>query len=247
MSVFPILKLCLLVLATCSAVLHELPDGFVERGLAIVVREDFARIEYRIGASDSTMQTQLAEWKIDASKLAGEELHRCFADSSLARLPGEMRVVLDGKTMKIKPVEALVGGQHHLSAILTFDVPLADIRGLASLRLEDHSFGTLDGAIRLAIKSTGEVMTRNSRFAPLLVRAERMELHRQPETGRQLPVEIRARLVFPEQEAPQKTGFSAVKWEEVNLRLGSDWMKDDSPPPEVSPKQSPHHSQVGPG
>ncbi len=224
----------MLLSMSCQCFAHELPDGFVERGIAVVVREDFARIEYRIGASDATMLMQLAEWKIDADSLTGEELRQCFADSALASLPHEMRIFVDGRALEFVPIDARVGGQHHVSAVIAFEVLMPEIDGLARLRIEDHAFGNLDGAIRLAFKSTGGVMTRNSKFAPVLVRADRQVLPLRSATGRKLPVQLGARMVFSAGKKVDSPEKLKVENGEIRQSLADKWLDEDSPPVETS-------------
>ena len=210
---------------------HELPDGFVERAVSVVVREDFARIEYRIGASDATMQMQLAQWNIETDSLEGEQLHNLFSESLIQRLPGELRVFLDGRALEIKPVEFRSGGQHHVSAVVTFDVPIVETAGLIRFRIEDHAFSKLDGAIRQAIKSSGQAMIRNSRFAPLLVRADRQILPERIGNNKNAPAQMGVRLILSKEAVTNPVQFDGIANESnAVISLNKSWNLEDRPP-----------------
>ena len=61
-----IFTLILLSAGISSAAPHQFEDGFVERTLAVVVRDNLATAEYSIGLNESTIETLLAEWESES-------------------------------------------------------------------------------------------------------------------------------------------------------------------------------------
>ena len=59
----PTLLTILLVCALNSPFIHKLDDGFVERSLAVTIRDSQAKCEYRIGLNNNTMTELVARWK----------------------------------------------------------------------------------------------------------------------------------------------------------------------------------------
>lgn len=64
----PVLLSFVLALGLSSTSAHKFEDGFVERTMAIVVRDKTATVEYSVGLNAKTMRDVLDQWEADSHK-----------------------------------------------------------------------------------------------------------------------------------------------------------------------------------
>ena len=250
--------------APLSTTVHTFEDGFVERSMAIVVRDRSAHVEYSIGLNESTVREVLVKWEpgADPSDSATPDVNRraltdplpVAPDESIApstdskqvtvtsnglESPGPMKVDATGKSTSTQPSEsrnpidghaispellakfkelapdAIVkaidircnGEKIEAFAIkegppprhpftitieLEFELPDSEI---CDLKINDHNFADQKGAARFSLKAAGRSMLIRSDVAPILVRAERIELSKVvSESERNSLTSINARL-----------------------------------------------------
>ncbi|MEM9942814.1 MAG: hypothetical protein AAF939_14720 [Planctomycetota bacterium] len=67
---------------------HELPDGFVERTMAVIVRDQTAFVEYRIGLNNQTMANLLNEWSNSEKTDSGDPAQKPLDDQTDLEKPG---------------------------------------------------------------------------------------------------------------------------------------------------------------
>lgn len=167
---------CFLTLAINEgqAVADELPPNFAEKTVMVEVREDEVFIEFRVGISAEDMERLCREAKIDLADDSPSELMSQFTKLIAPQVTEHLQVEIDGEKVDLQLSQALAGGIHHVSSMLEFKVPFKPTSTVATLKIVDRSFAELDGAIRMACKSRGAVMTRRSNVPVAIVRAERV-------------------------------------------------------------------------
>lgn len=253
-------------------VVHKFEDGFVERSVAIVVRNRTAYVEYSIGFNESTLRDILASWnQADANiaqtsgtgqphrrsdfkdsthvlpsankdrQTAGESsdsqapdrentmnLESAPADSSEPVKPdvelrkadqsGPVHTIAPDILSKLKrqapaeitngleincngnPVDVVSAQEgpvprHPFVMTVTFQFELPEGE-TCDLVFDDSNFPEQDGAVRYALKAAGDSLLLRSNVAPIIVRAERVELKSLPMPQRKRQTSINARLGF---------------------------------------------------
>ena len=112
----------------------------------------------------------------DPLAAADVEIEKAFQTAVLAEIARQLDVTCNGKRVDIRPVSVELSPRHHVNALarLEFDLPQADkIRLIA----HDFLFQGNDGAVKYALKPKQSTILLRSNVAPILVRAERVELN----------------------------------------------------------------------
>ena len=178
---------------------HELEDGVISRQTQVTLRDRRVFVEYSLGLNDRTLSDT---YQALTDKPAAEDLPtrvEQFKEVLLDQLTPGIVVSVDG--LRLEPLEKLAerGSQHHERFIvrLQYDVPESTADGV--LQLIDQNFLSDPGPVRLALKVKGNALLLNSNVAPVIVRAEPIEL----EGGwgselelDELPCVIKARVKF---------------------------------------------------
>ena len=255
---------------------HKFEDDFVERTLAIVIRDNVATAEYSIGLNESTLNQLLDQWekeaalkqptpsksstahpaqspddsksdtqtktfiapkpvsktKISESNSAIQSAakvepndHEKSSSEHLPTSPGStsqssakapidgsseesdqdksephddenpiherllvalkkngpdqiaQRIVVtcDGQPLKIKDVTASPAARHPFILTVKFEFEIPPLKS-AKLEISDKNFRHQTGAVRYAIKALGSTMLVKSNKAPIIIRAQRVEL-----------------------------------------------------------------------
>lgn len=256
---------------------HKFEDGFVERSVAIVVRDKTAYVEYSIGLNETTVRDLLTQWEqasaptAEQSKSAGSQeqprsetealrdQHKSIPidpantssgsatgqtkESSTTKVAQELtqrqsdtrrkstpesrseaddsteghsieplllanfkkvatdqvarglKIKCNGKPLTVTSIAAGPPPRHPFIMTIQFKVQLPDSE-ICELKINDENFGKQHGAVRYALKAAGRAMLLKSDVAPILVRAERIELSKTPITQRASLTSINARLGF---------------------------------------------------
>ncbi len=196
---FAIVMVCVHWTVSTVSLAHEYPDGFIERGIEIQVRDQIMHIEYSIGLSPATMQSIILEWQKESSNVAInsnlkiendlpprprkkefteaeiQELESQFSKLIQVELVRRLKVELEGKRVPASAISVEVAPRHHVNSVIQLQVNLPDVEQL-KLLVDDPTFDHYDGVIRTALKAKGRAMIMNSNVAPILVRAKRLEL-----------------------------------------------------------------------
>lgn len=69
MEMNPVLLSLILVLGMNPTSAHKFEDGFVERTMAVVVRDQVATVEYSVGLNSKTLRGVLNRWELDSKNL----------------------------------------------------------------------------------------------------------------------------------------------------------------------------------
>jgi len=150
--VFWTLSVCLyfifaLFLATGEADGHEFEDGFVERSVAVVVRDEVARLEYSIGLNPSTRQ-QLIEFWQSTDGLEGETKGSLeevsgsgqqsvdFFQLAADHLSRRLDIVVDNQPVEHTIISALPSSRHHVDVTVTLEFNLPSVDGQIPIMIE---------------------------------------------------------------------------------------------------------------
>lgn len=276
--------------STSPAAPHIFADGFVERTVAIVVRNNNGHGEYSIGMNGVTMAKVIAAWEAEAAQVEAKsqtknriqiedrqrivggsqgetkptaespstsgqppkkgpqtlepnnpsaalptdtngkskpmpaepppsdsqransnqeptepqdapiprELQQRFNELAIQRLSDSLELKVDGERVLIKEVKLGVAPRHPFNTKIEFSFELPPSKKIGFSFL-DQNFAQYDGAVRLAIKATGAAMLQKSTVAPILIRADRIELAEMSPDQRQASCSFSATLLIPEQ------------------------------------------------
>jgi hypothetical protein len=198
-----LITLALALSALASSVLgHELDDGFVERAVQIVIRDDQATIKYSFGLTEPTMVQLVDSWAADGRpedsggpgesdrpanpsyvsgspptpdgpNLAAElTMTPQFANHVLDHLAGALQISADGQPLMVETVSLEPSPRHHYRYIAHFKFRLPPSKS-CKLSIQDNNFPQFDGAARYALKALGATMIMKSNVMPVVVRAQR--------------------------------------------------------------------------
>ncbi len=177
-----------LLLVSCVgiSVADEQQDGFVERAVQIVIRDDVAAITYSFGLNENTMRQVLDEWNSEPDAVTDlremssgdssvESTVDAFREAFPDRLAKSLQVSVDGKPLNLQLVSIEPSARHHYSFVanLEFQLPVSKSQ---KLTIVDVNFQKLMGAARYALKASGSTIIFNSNVAPIIVRAGRHDL-----------------------------------------------------------------------
>ena len=159
---------------------HELEDGFIEKAMEVVIRDDTATLKYYVGINDNTIDQVVAKWiKKAAPKTKSqpdsivEKLN--FSDLLLQQLSTSIELKINDKPVKLIQKRVYEPGKHHFNWVAEFEFPLAN--GTNELSLVDQEFRQMKGAARYSLKALGSTMLLKSSVAPIIIRAKRHELN----------------------------------------------------------------------
>jgi len=142
-----------LFLASGKADGHEFEDGFVERSVAVVVRDNVARLEYSIGLNPRTRRQLIKFWK-STDGLKGEIKSSLAKDSGSVQqsvdffqlaadhLSRRLDIVINNQRVKHKFISALRSSRHHVdvTVILEFNLPTLAAQIPIDIEITDGNF-----------------------------------------------------------------------------------------------------------
>ncbi len=241
------------------AIAHVLEDGYIERTVEVVIRDDTAYVEYSVGLNENTMTQLTSSWdelktkptapkpsddkedekanptdsepakttktktKTDEDKEPADSkpVDSSPADSNStdsssekatvfdkvllakfnklapAKVTAGLNITCDDKPVKIESVTLDPAPRHPFDVKVKFQfkIPKSDKESI-ELKLEDSNFTKQTGAVRYALKARGIAMLLQSNVAPIIVRAERIELAELTEEQRKTQTSILARIAL---------------------------------------------------
>lgn len=198
---------------------HQFEDGFVERTLSMVVRDRTAYGEYSIGLNDRTLRDVLADWKKgdltnppagaatesdakepkdsnaiqddpDASALL-DALNQSAAEAITQRLV----ITCNGNPVKLTAISTGLAPRHPFCVLVKFEFQIPNLQ-MIDLKVTDNNFLQQPGAFRAAIKTRGNATLMRSNVAPILVRAQRIELDDLSQEQRKQETTISAKIAI---------------------------------------------------
>ena len=179
-----IAALTIFLLLPCRASSHELKDGFVEKIIEVVVRDNTAQMKFHLGVTQPTMVCLLENWnenKLSASQQKNPVDH--FELECFSRLPSEVTVLFNGTSVPLRSAVIQKSLRHHFSYTAEFLFELPQGKD-GELKIVDQSFQKMDSAIRYSIKTVGSAMLLRSNVAPIIVRSTRHDLSKMDEATR---------------------------------------------------------------
>lgn len=148
--------LCLafaVLIAVGEAKGHELEDGFVERSVAVVVRDNVARMEYSIGLNPNTRQQLIAFWH--STDVDGEEIESDqgeitelvqqkpdFYQLAADHVSRRLEIFVDNQPVQPKLISALQSSRHHVDVTVTleFSLPESEAQIPVAIEIDDGNF-----------------------------------------------------------------------------------------------------------
>ena len=246
------------------AIAHVLKDGYIERTVEVVIRDDTAYVEYSVGLNENTMAQLTSSWELktqptESKPSGGNEDEKAnpkesepvettktktdkkpsdskpvdsnpddssptdssptdssstdsssekatvfdkallakFNKSAPAKVTEGLKITCDDKPVKIESVALDPAPRHPFDVKVKFQfkIPKSDKESI-ELKLEDSNFTKQTGAVRYALKAKGIAMLVQSNVAPIIVRAERIELAELTEEQRKTQTSILARIAL---------------------------------------------------
>ncbi len=202
---------------------HRFEDDFVERTVAVIVRENKAEITYSIGLNKKTTEKILEKWskldlppstlgtitsppktenpaiEPDSDKDSGHvlspELTKRFHVAAGTVITKNINVKIDQLRQPLKLISTGPAPRHPFAITLKWEVTIPDGK-VIDLEIIDSNFLELDGASRTSIKVTGDAMLLQSNTAPILIRAPRKLLEKLTPKERKDEMAIIAKIGF---------------------------------------------------
>ena len=262
---------------------HKFDDGFVERTMAVVIRDKTGHVEYSIGLNESTVRDLLGTWESSSgeiaepsnstdtsvpSRSAGQPFNKKL-EASLANAVGNpsnkstdlsktnpsgkpvdsagseskqrkknvsagkststqptasknsadgheiapelmarfkklapvaiakgLKITCDEKSIPIISIEEGPPSRHPFTMTIKFKFELPEFK-ICDLKINDENFADQSGAARYAFKTAGRSMLMQSDVAPILVRANRIELAQPSKRELRPGTSINVRLGMP--------------------------------------------------
>jgi len=117
---------------------HEFEDGFVERSVAVVVRDNVARIEYSIGLNPTTREALIDFWNASDDRSSESTEHSPDADDpstvsaeeiDFLQIAGDnicrrMSVFVSNETVEPRLISSHQSPRHHVDVTVTMEVTL---------------------------------------------------------------------------------------------------------------------------
>ena len=182
------------------AAIHDIPDNFAERTLAIVVRDRTAFITYRAGLNVKTMRNLLQKWNLPddqySETLSESKLSENFRQAAFGQLASGLKISIDGKPLTVEKISCEPSSRHHFSLIANYKIGLGTSSKPIDLEVTDNNFPDQQGAIRCSLKAMGKAMVLRSNAAPIIVRAKRHELEKLTPIQRKEASSIKVKLGF---------------------------------------------------
>lgn len=132
---------------------HEFEDGFVERSVAVVVRDNVARLEYSIGLNPNTRQQLIKFWQSTDRTGGGiEDSLEKISDSAPQKvdflqlaadhLSRRLDIVVNNQRVEHTLISSLQSSRHHVdvTVILEFNLPAADAQAPIAIEIADGNF-----------------------------------------------------------------------------------------------------------
>ena len=169
----------LLLVSTVSASewsRHDTPDDFVERAVAVLIRDRQIEISVQIGINAKTMRDKLATWDISEEYENETDLTNRFCEEIRHRLLEKFELRLDGEPLELEVTNVDPFAEHHKTAVMKLVAQIPEEVTGGQITFQDSSFMKLDGAVRYAIKGRGTTLVTKSNVAPIIIRADRVEL-----------------------------------------------------------------------
>ncbi len=181
-----VISACLAFHSVEPAATHELEDGYVEKAVEVVIRDNKAILKYYVGLNENTAEELAQNWaQNQLSNGQPVKNQDDFGGRLLRQLAKSVSIQINGSRRILRPVNSSNPGKHHFSYVaeLEFDLDA----GKNEIEIVDGEFKHMIGGARYSLKALGSTIVLKSSVAPIIIRAKRHEL-KQKDTVR--PSEI---------------------------------------------------------
>ena len=180
---------------------HELEDGFVERAIQLRIRDGNLQVEYRIGLTEPTMQqiVDSANTKQSAEGNFESGVRENFKSVARLLLPQDINLEIDGVRQELVFDSVAEYPKHNYDFVFNLSCKLSASKQSELIYL-DGCFKEMDGAVRLALKSTGNSIISRTNVAPIIVRSKRHQLGTLKPDERHNACQIKATIAIGAQE-----------------------------------------------
>ena len=189
------LTVCCVALVSNVAFAHVVPDGHIERAVQVVVRDRSIEIEIRVGINEKT-QLQIIK-KLTDKNVDPEQLNELFQNWISQQVVERTNVVIGTSQINPTLVKVVPNARRHVdyAIFLTATIPpgIEEI----DLTVENNAMTAFPGNWRGAIKTKGDAMIGRTDDAPILIRAESINLTELEEYKRKAVEKISAKLLIP--------------------------------------------------
>lgn len=175
---------------------HELKDGFVERAVEVVVRDDKLRVKYFVGLNENTMADMLSSWSSAKATSNDEETAEKFQRVLLNKLASQIEIEIAGERKKLTGSTMELCPKHHFDFVASYELQLPSDQTL-EIKITDKNFLANDSAARFAFKGVGSTMVSRVNVAPIIIRARRIEFGGVPQPERLESCKIVATIITP--------------------------------------------------
>ena len=147
---------CVLLFPAGAAEGHEFEDGFIERSVAVVVRDNIARLEYSLGLNPNTRQQLIEFWQssdrkessvneqieTEADATSSEQEAVDFFQLAAKHLRRRLEIRVNDHRVIPKIISALGSPRHHVDVTVTleFDLPPAEPLVPTPIEIADRNF-----------------------------------------------------------------------------------------------------------
>lgn len=99
-----------------------------------------------------------------------------FRSAVLAKIAEQLQITCNGERVHIRPVSVELSPRHHVNALAKLEFGLSADEKI-HLIIKDELFDDKNGAVKYALKPKKSALLLRSNVAPILIRAERIELN----------------------------------------------------------------------
>ncbi len=161
---------------------HELEDGFLERALEVVIRDERLQVRFYAGLTETTMVQWLEAWEENPS--VGESSVRDqFKHELSKRLQRLLELTVNGERAELKFVGIEDCPRHQFDFLVHLENTLPADQTL-EIKLTDRGLDHWKSAARYSLKGLGTTMISKSNVAPIIIRSRRIEFDPMPEKTR---------------------------------------------------------------
>ena len=144
------------VILSTKSEAHEFEDGFVERSMAVVIRDDIARVEYSIGLNPKTKDQLIKFWTSHARRPSTTPNEATLGETSpvassesvdFLKLAGDqvsrrLRVAINDDLVTPRLISSLASSRHHVDVTVTmeFAISLDRVTVPTVIEIADRNF-----------------------------------------------------------------------------------------------------------
>ena len=192
-------KHCLIIpmilLFNQTTLAHIVPDGHIERAVQVVVHDRRIEIEFRISISEKTQQQIFSDnsHANENTKTAKEYFCKWISK----KITEHTFVTANGQKLKLVLVKVVPNARRHVDYAVFVETNLPNDCEKMQLQVHSRALIEFPGNWRGAIKTKGSAMVGKTDAAPILIRAQPIELVDLDKSERNEKESISATILIP--------------------------------------------------